>query len=49
MSGIKLISLKCSEKQKEASISFLQYAAGTYLLKATYSSNREEIIKIIKQ
>lgn len=49
MAGVRLISMNCSELQKETSISFLQYAAGTYLLKATYSTNREEFIKIINQ
>lgn len=49
LSGVKLISINCSKNQRETTISFIQYAAGTYLLKATYSSDREEIIKIIKQ
>lgn len=49
VSGVRFFFSKYLPSQKSTSISFLELPAGTYLLKANYSSNKQEIIKVIKQ
>lgn len=49
LTGVKLYSFLFKKEQNNASISFFEIAAGTYLLRVNYSTNRQEIIKVIKQ
>jgi hypothetical protein len=49
LSGVRLFSKTYSDKERETSISFLDFAAGSYLLKASYSNNKQEVVKLIKQ
>jgi hypothetical protein len=49
LTGVKLYFSTFKKEQNNTSISFFEIAAGTYLLKVNYSTNRQEIVKIIKQ
>jgi hypothetical protein len=49
LSGVLLFSKTYSEKEAQTSISFLEFAAGSYLLKATHTDNKQQVIKLFKQ
>lgn len=49
LNGVRIFFKNHTENERQSSFSFLELAAGTYLLRATYSTNRFEIIQVIKQ
>ena len=49
LNGVRLFHQKYASEQKETSISFLNFAPGSYLLKASYSNQKQEVVKLIKQ
>ncbi|MFC5282637.1 T9SS type A sorting domain-containing protein [Pedobacter alpinus] len=49
LTGVRLFHKSFSEKDRETTISFIELAAGSYLLKANYSDNKQEVVKLIKQ
>ena len=49
LNGTRLFYEKFSSQQNQTSISFLNLAAGTYILRALYSNKKLETLKLIKQ
>jgi hypothetical protein len=49
ISGVKVYQNKYAPNQHETTISFIDLAPGVYILRATYSDNKKEILKIIKK
>lgn len=49
LSGVRLFFKNHLISQKETTISFLNLAAGSYILKANYSNKKQETIKLIKK
>ncbi len=48
LTGVRLFHQKYTDKQAETTISFINYASGSYLLKANYSNSKKEILKLVK-
>ncbi len=49
MNGIKVHAQNLAVQERETAINFSNYVPGIYLVRALYSDNRQEVIKVIKR